>query len=187
MLRLPPVTSKRDFVRRYEAGEFGNRAPTWNTLEEYLASGYNGGRVHIRNRVAGAPTWYDIEPDAVVDKTAEIIRNEWATSDQLYFSGMAPTHLTTFQGEVQRSTNHLDLYWSTVKQPMRQSLLEGGRQSYNLSASLLLKRFFDPSSYDWLQYLLDGYPDHVIEFSCYGVYWGTVPRRNTVIWEVRAY
>ena len=183
----PPVTTKEQFVRLYSQGHFGNRAPTWNTLEEYLESGYNQGLVHIRNRVAGAPTWYDIPPGEVLAKVGELVGLGGWKQNQLYFSGMAPTELTTIQGEVQRSIRHLDLYWSNVRKPMRQSLLEGGRQSYNLSARLLLERYLDPASYAWLEFLLEEYPEHVVEFSCYERNWGTLPNRNTVFWEVRRY
>lgn len=178
-----PVLTKADFVRRYFNNEFGNRAPTWNTLKEFLASGYTG-LVHIRNRVAGAPTWYDVPARDVVKKTEEVIA---AGHNQLYFSGMCPTELTIIQGEVQRSINHLSLYYSCIPKPMRQSLIEGGIQVSGATAVVLLRSFMDASSYEWLDRLLDEYPDHVIEFTTLSRWWGTIPRRNTVFWEVRLY
>jgi hypothetical protein len=40
--------------------------------------------------------------------------------------------------------------------------------------------------YDWLQELLEIYPDHVIEFSSYSVPVGNL-QRCLVVWEVRKY
>jgi hypothetical protein len=177
------VLTKLDFVRRYQAGEFGNRAPTWDTVKEFKRSGYVG-LVHIRNRVAGGPTWYDVQSKDVEQRVAELEREGHS---QLYLSGMAPTHLTKIQGEVQRSITHLDLFYSTVPKPMRAALVEGGRSASGVMARLLLNSYADQASYEWIDCLLNRYPEHVVEFSVYSVYWGTIPRRNTVIWEVRKY
>jgi hypothetical protein len=180
----PPVLTKVDFVRRYQVSEFGNRAPTWDNIEEFLQSQYRG-LVHIRNRAAGGPTWYDVPAENVMTMYYSILDRNKATEKSLYFSGMAPTEKTTFQGEVVQSTNYLDLFYSHVPLPMRGSLLQGGRQVSGLKALWLMKTYMDPSSFDWVQELLEEYPGHVIEFSCYSANWGTVPHRNTVIWEVR--
>lgn len=181
-----PVRTKLDFCARYQRNEFGNRAPTWDTFEDFLRSGYTG-LVHIRNRVVGGPTWYDVPAREVPQRLASIVERGLASYSSVYFSGMAPTDKTVLQGEVRRSENHLDLFYSVIKKPMRESLAKGGRQQSGIIAVLLLKAVMDPPSYDWLQILLDRYLDHVIEFSTYSVNWGTVPNRNTVFWEVRAY
>lgn len=184
-----PVLSKADFVRRYEAGEFGNRSPTWNTLKEFLKTETHWKApktlVHIRNRIAGGRTWYNVSAGSVWYEVKRIVNRKEEREENLYFSLMAPTELTTFQGEIQQSTNYLDLYYSHVKKPMRQSLIEGGRQVSGVTAVSLLKQFMDPTSYDWVEILLHRYPGHVIEFSCYSRYWGILPGRNTIIWEVR--
>jgi hypothetical protein len=97
----PPILSKRQFVREYKRGTFGNAAPTWNTLEEFLAAEYRG-RVHIRNRVASGPTWYNIDSLNVASVWNQIERGGLAT-DSLYLSGMAPHDHGTIQGEVVQS------------------------------------------------------------------------------------
>ena len=71
----PSVNSKHDFVRRYWEGEFGNGAPTWNTLADWARETNDsdnpevlhdlerkGVLYHVRNRVAGGPTHYDVKP-----------------------------------------------------------------------------------------------------------------------------
>ena len=187
---MKPVNSKRDFVRRYQANEFGNRAPTWDTLAEYLDSGYKG-LVHIRNRVAGGPTWYDVPAAKVAEEWDKIVkgcRGESQNPETLYLSGMAPTERTQLQGELTLNDSlGLTFYYSRCALTMREALKKESHHIFRLEALQLMRSFMDPSSYDWVQELLDLYPGHVIEFSCYGVPWGTIPHRNTVIWEVRNY
>jgi len=183
---MKPVRTKSDFVKRYRAGEFGNCSPTWDSLEDYLHSGYEG-PLHIRNRVAGGPTWYDIRCDAVEVWWWGIIFSGEARETDLYISAMAPTDLTLFQGEVQRGMRGLDLHYTTVAKPMRTALVEESHQVSGAVATALLHHYLDSRSQDWLEYLLETYIDHVIELSTYDVPWGTVPGYNTCFWEVRLY
>lgn len=181
-----PVKTKLDFVRRYRAGEFGNAAPTWETFDELLASGYQG-FVHFRNRTAGGPTWYNVSVADTFVRYAYILANGLAKEDDLYFSGMAPTERTLFQGEVRADEEHYSLTYSLLPLTMRQALATDARYAKLTEAVILLRYFLCGNSYDWLMYLLESYPGHTIEFSTYSVNWGTVPRFNTVFWEVRQY
>lgn len=177
-----PVKTKNDFVKRYERGEFGNRSPTWPTYLDWFGSGYKG-LMHIRNRVAGGPTWYNMSETDMM-----IWRESYEESEaNLYFSAMCPTERTLFQGEVYRSNQHLSLFYSTIAKPMRESLKEGGKQVYGIVAATLLRHYLDQSSYEWLDYLLTNYEDHVVEFTTLDCKWGAVPGFNTLFWEVRMY
>jgi len=181
----PPIRTKRQFVREYQKGTFGNRAPTWNTLAEFQASGYRG-LVHIRNRVAGGPTWYDIPAQEVAQTWTDLVR-KGIKADSLYLSGMAPHHKGTIQGEIRRDELWLTLTYCSAKLPMRESMANGASTAHGLAATMMLRHYMDPASFDWVMDLLDMYPDHVIEFSCFSIPWGTIPNRNTVVWEVRQY
>jgi len=182
-----PVLTKTDFVRRYEAGEFGNHAPTWGTLQEWLDRdwGTPDQLYHIRNRVKGGLTWYDVPIRRVVSAWSKASKIYGAYN--LYISAMAPTEKTLFQGEVQRGLHGLDLYYSTVVATMREALSKQAHSCYGIIALTLLRRFLCPNSLDWLMCLLETYPDHVVEFSTYSCQWGTLPGFNTVFWEVRKY
>jgi hypothetical protein len=68
-------------------------------LEEFLASGYQG-LIHVRNRVAGAQTWYNVSPGAAPRLWRHIVEKGWAKPSELYISAMAPEDLKVFQGEV---------------------------------------------------------------------------------------
>ncbi len=205
----PPVLTKKDFVKRYAAGEFGNASPTWNTWQEVSASNYQG-MVHLRNRVAGGPTWYNIPANyvepvlyyvttldhkgtaakarAYADYNYKLKYPE--KPENIYFSGMAPTPKTLLQGEVMRDfrDGSLYLYYSQVKKPMRDALKEKAAEASGIVADHLLRRYLCPNSREWLYVLLDRYPNHVVEFSAYGEKWGTLaPLFNTCFWEVRHY
>lgn len=185
---MRPVNNKQDFVRRYKLGEFGNHSPSWDSVSEFLLSTYNDGPVHLRNRVAGGETWYNVNRDDVWFLAKKIAVERLASLDDIYVSAMAPTELTTIQGEVyETATGELAFYHSRVPLPMRPSLIDGGRQAFGLQAKILLRHYLNPRSYGWLQWLLGAYPRHVIELSCYSRCWGTEPGFNTVFWEVRNY
>jgi len=185
MVEFAPVLTKKDFVRRYAAGEFGNAAPTWDNARDYLLSDYPG-LVHVRNRKAGGPTWYDV-PRNNFDLTWESVIRSGVSPDNLYISAMAPTNKTLLQGEVMQTHNGLYLHATTTPLPMRPALKESSFNRSGLLAKVMLETLLCPNSWSWLNTLIKRYPDHVIEFSTYSTCWGTIPGFNTVFWEVRKY
>lgn len=184
-----PVKTKQDFVLRFIAGEFGNKGPNWDSLEDWTESVpvhyrlYRG--YHIRSRTPGGETLYDIY-GADLPKT--VTENRGSFPDGYYLAEMAPHDLNVIQGEVQRTYLGLTLRYTTVKGwPMRDAL---GKQSTNvqgLAAKIILQQALCPNSWEWLNFLLDEYNDHVVEFSTFSTNWGTIPGYNTVFWEVRQY
>lgn len=196
---MPPVLTKQDFVKRYALGEFGNCSPTWNSYEEWVVANPNdketiatingikigGTKYHIRNRIQGAMTWYDV-PSYEMFIAWDIACGQFEPHN-LYISAMAPTHLTTLQGYLSDRECGLRLAYSTVKKPMRDSLIEGEQHAWGQTVKLLLQQYLNHNSYNWLQWLLEAYPNHTVEFSCYSRCWGNLSGYNTVFWEVRAY
>lgn len=169
------MLNKHDFARRFATGEFGNMTPVWLTLEEYLASGYQG-EVCLRSRIPGAPTYYSL---STVD----------SIPPNYYLSAMIPRDVEAklvIQGEVLRGPM-LSLTYTTVAKPMKIALAEETKHVELVAAMLLLQHTLNFHSYKWLMKLLTRYPDHVVEFSTYSVEYGTVPGHNTLFWEVRQY
>lgn len=182
-----PVLTKHDFVQRYAQGEFGNRSPTWHTIEEYMESGDTRSLIHIRNRIAGGATWYDV-PACRVERTFHEALATGLKPEQLYFSAMCPTEKTLMNGEFMIGDNgEAYLFYSTVKKPMRASLKEGGRQLGGVTAWVILQQLMNVRSFEWLQHLIWNYPGHVVEFTTLSTCWGTNPGYNTLYWEVRRY
>lgn len=177
----PPVLTKRDFVKRYNQGEFGNRSPTWDSIKEFLEDFegiWTDALFHVRNRSPGGKTYYN--------QTLKDIATKTYVGDY-YVSEMAPTESTILQGEVCRNTDGLHLRYSRVKKPMRDALAEAQHHVSRITSIFLLQEVMNQKSFDWLMYLLDEYQDHTVEFSVYDKCWGTIPGYNTVYWEVRKY
>jgi hypothetical protein len=176
-----PVTSKSQFVKRYKSGEFGNASPTWDSVSLFLndKSKFDNSQLfHLRNKTTGGKTWYNLKRSEI--KTIVV-------DGDYYVSSMAPSDKTVIQGEIRRSVNHYDLTFNQVKLPMRDAFKVSQKYQKGLSALLLLKKYLDWNSFDWLQYLLNTYENHTVEFSTYSIEWGTLPNFNTVFWEVRNY
>lgn len=188
MPRLPPpVTTKKDFVRRYQLGEFGNRSPTYDNLRHFVSSNPPSGLYHIRNRIAGGPTFYDVPCEEVQERWDELTLEKDISPENLYISAMAPTAGTLIQGELMRGVGGLYLHYTNVRKPMRDALKEESHHATGLTVKILLETYLNVKSLEWMYALLDRYPDHVIEFSVYNQCWGTDPGFNTVFWEVRQY
>jgi hypothetical protein len=184
--KYPPVLTKHDFVQRYSEGEFGNRAPTWNTYDEWLADRYRFPEdqlYHIRSRARGGVTYYDQDSLGVM----QTYDSKYAHDAKYYLSCMCPTEKTLIQGEVQQGVNGLEMFYSCIARPMREALKIENESVSGVRCTQLLRYYLCPNSYEWLQVLLDRYPEHVIEFTTFSVNWGTLPNFNTVVWEVRKY
>lgn len=191
IMSVRPVLTKTDFAKRYNENEFGNRSPTWDSVNDWYKERGEGilhvtdrRLYHLRNRIKGGSTYYNLECWRLYDWFNQV---NWVHEPNWYVSEMAPTELTLIQGEVQRNELGLYLKYSDEPLTMREALAKRELTATNLSAKLILQKYLDNNSYEWLQYLLDTYDNHVIEFSTYSKCWGTVPRFNTVFWEVRLY
>ena len=102
--------------------------------------------------------------------------------------GADPTRVI-FQGELMRSHRGLE---ATVglypRMAMRPAMAAGLLRPYiGLIVHQYMKFFMDGNSYDDIMSLMDEYPESVIEFSTFDEWVGIMPRRNTIVWEVRNY
>jgi hypothetical protein len=180
-----PVKYKQDFYRRWREGEFGNRGHSWDTVKATLSSGLPG-PFAIRYRVPGS-RWmrYTIPREELQAATDEFIA-DGADLELMEYSPMQPDDKLKLQGEVSEDHRGMNLFYSRDKVPMRKALLSA-KQVHGATAERVLDWACDPSSRDDIKSMLDNYPKHVIEFSTYDCHVGIIPRRNTVIWEVRQY
>lgn len=62
-----------------------------------------------------------------------------------------------------------------------------GRHWFGSAARVLLTKHLNPNSYDDMSVLCDRLPGHVVELSALDRFYGTVPHRNAIVWEVRNY
>lgn len=110
------------------------------------------------------------------------------SDDQILIGPCAPdgTH-GTLQGEIMRSERYYS-FWASMHAGlrMRQSLATHAKQYDGLQAKMLLDAYLDATSRDCLEWMLDQYPDSVIEFSCFSCPVGAL-KLNTLFWEIRNY
>lgn len=186
MVALPdrgPVLTKPDFVRRYMAGEFGNRPQSWDTWEQYEASGYVG-NIGCRCRDRSNPLGMYNSPPETVRAFVDSID---VPESNLYFYEAPPDERRPLQGELRWWDRGPELYYDFGSGlTMRPGLRANGRQVRGAASTAILRSFLDGESFDWIMQLLDWYPGHVIEFSMFEMPVGVL-NNNTIIWEVRRY
>lgn len=172
------IRTKKEMYRRLRAGEFGNTNPSWMSVEEWRQSGYRG-FVGIRSLIPADPFIPYVAPESV-----PMICVKMAGAYNI--SPMYRDEDYLLHGEVFRSPDWV-LFYSTEPIHKRVALKDYGKHTYGLSARLIMGTFMCPNSWGDFQELTERFPDAVIEFTCLNHNAGTIPNRNTVIWEVRAY
>ena len=174
------ITRKDEMFQRLLAGEFGNIALTWKTYDEYLRSGYEG-LVGIRDFSPSGRTRYYLDRNTVAAEMPLYAEGQYVISQ------MTPDDKLLLQGEYQYVEGQHTLYYSRHPKPMKIALNHDGRQVYGIVALQTLRYFMWPSSYSDFEALIEKYPYSAIEFSCFDIEIGSIPNRNTIIWEVRDY
>jgi hypothetical protein len=177
------IENKLQMYELYEKGDFGNKFPCWNNLEDYLASGYEE-PVALRHKTNGLSGFF--LPNLTKEEVKKKIEFMALGRNEIHITACAPDELRTIQGEVVNNENGTELFYSYLKKPMRQALKEGGIIATGLRAISLIAQHFDINSYENLIDLFQKYPEHVVEFTCFRRSVGEL-RWNTVVWEVRSY
>lgn len=190
---MDEVLTKKDFVRRYAAGEFGNRPRTWYSPNDWwqtpeLHAGdygwnWNGPKLfHLRGKHSNDKTYYNLTINQLLKQLMKI------DSDNYYVSEMVDHSLNVIQGELQTVRGDLFLRYSTEPDiNMRQAMQDSrARTATNLQALAILQDKLQPQDYDWIQELRTRYPGHAIEFGSFSQGVGVL-QTKLIIWEVRLY
>lgn len=184
-MKVEPIRTKAQFFRLWEQGLLGNKLRTWRSPEEAVASGVPiVGFRQIGQTGAGA---FEMATNAEILGVAERWR---AAGREFMVNEAAPDHLGLIQGEVCRLADgwHGLIGRVVNGKRMRDSIRDGDlRPCKGVQVIDLLNRFMDPASRDDLDALLDLYPGHTVEFTCYSVDVGFLPGRAAIMWEVRLY
>lgn len=184
------VSSKPLYYELAETYVFGNRFRTWDGVDAWKRSGYDG-PIRFRSKVPGSKVFTTHAPfvgrSNVVQAYQNLLANGSHASD-IIFCEPAPEQYLTFQGEVcELPGQGLYLRWSTEPDlTNREAMSRPTGVRVGLAAKILLGHFLDPQDYSDVMEILETWPLHVVEFSTYSVQVGTF-NRYTVIWEVRLY
>lgn len=176
------IRSKPRMYELLRAGVLGNTLRTWDTLDEYLDSGFQG-RTSLRCRKPGITFRHGMTHEEAVRQSRVCF--EGCLPEDFIFCEAAPDWECTFQGEVQWGLHGLDLSWSTEKVNCREAM-KRARTASGVEAATLLRHYLDPEDYDDIMALLDLYDGHVVEFSTFQNSLGQLHRRM-VVWECRLY
>jgi len=180
------IDSKGEYYLLYEAGFLGNKPKTWNSIDEIIRDEWEG-KVCIRGKNKfGFKTKYNQTIKQVQQYLNQLQRKK-INLNSITFNQSLPDNYLTIQGEVMRTEKHFYVIYSTIKKPMKIALAEKESYLEGRNALSLMKRTFDPATYDDINELFDLFPESIIEFSSYSINVGELPHRNTIIWEVRNY
>jgi hypothetical protein len=186
------IGSKLEYYTLYERGFFGNKALTWDSIDEIENSDWKG-KICIRGRkgIARSKARFNLTLEEAKGYLKEL-QKEGIYPRDLKFNQSLPDEELRIQGEVMGDVvnlrpQHIHLTYSTIKKPMNYALAEETLYAEGLNALMLLKGNLFPSSYEDISELFELFPESVIEFSAYDIMLGSLPNRNTLIWEVRNY
>jgi hypothetical protein len=189
---MQEILNKRQSTDGYKNGRFGNHLRQWDNPDAAQAECglYSGTQFGLRWRGKGSGGV--MQPcNGILD-----LKNWWAhyvlvpgkDPKDFYVSERCPDAKLTFQGEiVEFPHTGYAIHYSTEKTIQRFALaMPTAKYHSGPFARLMCKSFMDEASYENLIELMDRYPLHVVEFSCFSCRLGNL-RRNTIFWEVRKF
>jgi hypothetical protein len=186
------VKTKAESVRLYESGFFGNKGLTWQTVEDYVDSRFEG-PVVLRYRDpdgGGGPCVYNLTGDFEVLQAVRYYLERGCRDDYMWINAQMPDHAIVVQGEYWTADMYglaPDVFYcSDEKLQMRTALESSGRHITKGAALELLRRRMDLKSWCNFESIMEIFPGHVIEVSVYSQPVGLLGW-NSVVWEVRSY
>lgn len=169
------ITTKGEMYELLYGGSFGNYPRAWRTLDEIKRSGYSGD-VSIRSLEISNPIRLYHIPASELDTVLK------GLPKNLVFSEAPPDAARVVQGEY----DGFNLTYSFYRAPMRIALEKQLLHAEGPQARWVLKRYLPITDIEWLDGLIERFPNHVVEFSTFSCRVGT-HRGYTIFWEVRCY
>ena len=181
MPRLP-ITTKHAMYAALNAGLLGYTLPAVETPPELDTLLARGGRFAIRLKQSGGHTRFNLTPDEVRAELAKLSLGSWNVSPML-----DDTQRVCY-GHLINDVGGWRLHYSDDPKPCKLLPSKDGcteKHMTGLAARLYLRRIMDDVGWETLNWLLDEYPDHVVEFSVMASRLASFGPTNTIIWEVR--
>jgi len=181
------INTKTKMYKALQKGLFGNTGKYYKNINFIPKNEIVTLRYKDRNKLSGKNFLaYDITKN-MIKPTINKWVNQGAKEENIFINQSQNDNNIIVQGELTINEYGYYFYHSFLKEKIRIALKKDGKVIHGLQVSLLLKRIMDINSYNDTIELLETYPNHIIELSIYNHYTGTIPNRNTIIWEVRAY
>ena len=186
---MKSINNKKDFYELWNQSHcpLGNRPRTFSSLEEALAfPTKNGLSLRYKGSAGSSILEHGLTHEQLGRRVQELI-NDGSQLSLMQFSEDFPKHSTRLiNGDVWRSEQGLYFNYSHKNNVLRYALRDDGRHAENTHALMLLRECLDGNSYDFLNYLLNEYENHVVEISAFDCKVGVLGW-NTIFWEVRNY
>lgn len=169
----------------------GNRPRSWNQKED-IESNVQTVTIRYKGKAGTGPRRYYIPVGKIEREISELTKLGY-NENKMAFVEDPPKDKILLAGEFTREHGGYNLRYTFVKKPMLQAFRLQELYASNLKALGLMRHYMDINSYEWILGLTETYSDSynvrscVVEFSTFGCCLGTVPNRNTIIWEVRNY
>lgn len=187
------IQTKMQMRDLFQRGKFGNRPPSWSApdfLRLYGETQVPHPVGLMYNDKPGTKLPRYTERLFTIDEVKEVI-GIWldlgCRLERITVSGGGSWDANPIlQGEVQYTELGYDLLYTTAPGTMREAMAIEQRTAAGLKAKLLIWTAMDDQSWDCLMELINEYPGHVIEFSCFDKSVGELGW-NTIFWEVRHY
>lgn len=178
------ILNKSVYYRLWREGKLGNRIRMWKTIPDIISDSYTG-IFNARHCIPASPhsLWF-LSLNDIPKFKDHCLKNNLKESD-FQFNEATPDNKLLIQGEIVETTD-LHLAYHTDQILMREAM-KIAKHTKGLIAKEILKYYCDINSYEMICGLLEEFPEHVIEFGVYDTFLGFIPRRNTIIWEIRKY
>ncbi len=168
----------------FQKGEFGNAPRRWSSLEDLYASDYRG---LVTVRYANPDRSYTAAHIPFAEVPARVA--EWVSkgADARLFrpNESLPDEVLAIQGEFFTTFGGHNLRYSTAKGLSMRQAMTNPQYAEGYRALALMAHFMDANSMEDFRELLERFPDSVFEFATYERPVGVLPRRNTIIFEIR--
>lgn len=184
-----PITNKSQMYHLLRTGALGNTTTqyfnlkVWEESEDHARYDVWG----VRSTVPGGPCFLYCPRDEVRARAEEIAKAGYGYNISMMIDVAVNV---TLWADVHDTPTGLEVYgieYPPKGASWRKLMPSEGKTWKGLAAKMLLQKHLNASSLADVYALLELYPGHVVELSACAQCIGTVPGRNTILWEVRLY
>lgn len=179
------IEKKSQFYELSLRGLCGNTPRVWRSLEEFYS------QREIPKYVTVRSLEFNSFMKPIID-SGELATVVSAATPGTYVINEIPDPGLSrlIQGELTWVNGQWYLFYSSSSEPMRRALMKDGRHAYGMVALNMVKAVATPSDFEDVMWIMDEYCERqvypVIEFTVFPACIGSIPNRNTLIWEVRS-
>jgi hypothetical protein len=182
---MEKITSKSQMYAALLAGKFGNTIPCWFSVEDWEGVADFTKQWGVRTMTVGGPCRLFCPADEVRSTFESYLSMGHTPQISCMIDNYGDCVL---MADVWDSPTGLIVHGIDMPEKdanWRRDMPGKARMYEGVAARRLLRRRLNENSYDDLMELLELYPDHDVELSAMSICFGTLPHRNTIIWECR--